>query len=331
MNKTLKNHMTYVLFASLLVANFTSCVENNADDATPRLKVDKVNINVIQTGKLSTGVSASFKLVANLGYEISSDVDWIIPNKPTGTGATDVTLSIRANETGDTRVGYLTIKSHDLSETITITQTMDPDTDDGEEVGYMYMEENFAFFEQFGGQDQLTYPDQGSTVSVRSKDEVVKVFESKGYGDYNYNGNCMYMAKHYLKMGKNNNQTGLTLLLKNIKAGKSTNIDLTFDAAPVVSVDGTGDAITLKGIDDTSIAVEKLEGPGSIGNTTSIVSGILPLSSVTSWNQWSSISVTLYGVTSKTRIAIRSTQQGLTGYHRWYLDNVKMVKAPRGN
>jgi len=331
MNKTQKNRTFHMLFALLLVAILSSCVENNADDAAPRLKVNKININVIQTGKLSTGVSASFKLVANLGYEITSDVDWITPNKPTGKGATDVTLNIKVNETGDIRVGHLTIKSHDLSEVITVTQTMDPDTDDGKEVGFTYMEEDFAFFEPYGGQDQVTYPTQGSTVSVRSKDEAVKSFDEKGYGDYNYNGNCMYMAKHYLKMGKSNYQTGLTLLLKNIKAGKSTNITLTFDATPVVSVDGTGDAITLRGIDDTSITVEKLEGPGSVGNATSTVSGILPLSSVTSWNQWASLSVTLYGVTAKTRIAIRSTQQGLTGYHRWYLDNIKMVKAPRGN
>ena len=331
MNKTLKTHSLQVLFALLLVMGFSAFVENNADDASPRLKVDKININVIQTGTLNTGVSASFKVVANLGYEITSDVDWITPNKPTGKGAVSVTLAITANETGDTRVGHLTVKSHGLTETVTVTQTMDPDTDDGESIGYVYLEEDFSFCEQFGGQDQVTYPDQGSTQAVRSHKEAVQYFEDHGYEEFNYDGSCMYMAKHYLKMGKKNQQNGLTIQLQNIKPGKSTSITLTFDAAPVVSVDGTGDGLTLRGIDDTSVNIEKLEGPGSINDATSTVSGILSLSSVTSWNQWASQTVTLYGVTAKTKIVIRSTQQGMTDYHRWYLDNIKMVKAPRGN
>lgn len=32
------------------------------------------------------------------------------------------------------------------------------------------------------------------------------------------------------------------------------------------------------------------------------------------------------GITGETRVVIRSTQQGLSGYYRWYLDNVKMTK-----
>lgn len=53
------------------------------------------------------------------------------------------------------------------------------------------------------------------------------------------------------------------------------------------------------------------------------------MSSVTSWNQWVSMKVTLYGVSDRSQIVIRSTQFGQSGYHRWYLDNIKMVKAPR--
>ena len=53
------------------------------------------------------------------------------------------------------------------------------------------------------------------------------------------------------------------------------------------------------------------------------------MSSVTSWNQWVSMKVTLYGVTDLSQIVIRSTQFGVSGYHRCYLDNIKMVKAPR--
>ena len=38
------------------------------------------------------------------------------------------------------------------------------------------------------------------------------------------------------------------------------------------------------------------------------------------------MSVKLYGVTADTRIAIRSTQQKVTGYFRWFLDDIKMTK-----
>ena len=42
--------------------------------------------------------------------------------------------------------------------------------------------------------------------------------------------------------------------------------------------------------------------------------------------EWTPMSVKLYGITGETRVVIRSTQQGLSGYYRWYLDNVKMTK-----
>ena len=62
------------------------------------------------------------------------------------------------------------------------------------------------------------------------------------------------MAKHYFKMGKNNQQNGLAIDMgKYIQKGKSSTITLTFDAAPVVSIDGTGSGITLRGIDDTAV------------------------------------------------------------------------------
>ena len=38
------------------------------------------------------------------------------------------------------------------------------------------------------------------------------------------------------------------------------------------------------------------------------------------------MSVKIYGITSETQIVIRSTQQGVSGYYRWYLDNIKMTK-----
>ena len=184
--------------------------------------------------------------------------------------------------------------------------------------------------EQFGGQDQVQFPDQGSTQAVRNHAAAKLKFTQMGYSEYNYGGNAFYMAKHYFKMGKKDQQNGLAIDMgKYIQKGKSSTITLTFDAAPVVSIDGTGSGITLRGIDDTAVTVEVYEGPGTVDSPSVKQSASLSMSSVSSWNQWVSMKVTLYGVTDRSRIVIRSTQFGVSGYHRWYLDNIKMVKAPR--
>ena len=85
--------------------------------------------------------------------------------------------------------------------------------------------------------------------------------------------------------------------------------------------------------DAVTVTVEIVEGPGTVnGNSDRESEAMKPDQT---W-KWTPMSVKLYGVTAATRIAIRSTQQGNPGvtagekgYFRWYLDNVKIVKAPR--
>ena len=197
-------------------------------------------------------------------------------------------------------------------------------------IDHVYLDDDLSWCEQFGGQDQVQFPDQGSTQAVRNHAAAKLKFTQMGYSEYNYGGNAFYMAKHYFKMGKNNQQNGLAIDMgKYIEKGKSSTITLAFDAAPVVSIDGTGSGMTLRGIDDTAVTVEVYEGPGTVDSPSLKQSASLSMSSVTSWNQWVSMKVTLYGVTDRSQIVIRSTQFGVSGYHRWYLDNIKMVKAPR--
>lgn len=327
MKKTFLRMLLPALLIGLLAS---SCIEDKAKDAAARLIVSKVSVEVIQTGTLSTGSKATLDILANRGYTIIPSADWLSVDKPVGKGRVTVVIDVEANDTEKARTAYLTVTSEELTETVTVTQTLDPDTDDGLEIGHVYLEDDFAWCEQFGGDDQVQFPDQSSTTPVRNESAAVAKFEEMGYSEYNYAGNAFYMAKHYFKMGKNNQQNGLAIDMgKYIEKEKSSTVTLTFDAAPVVSVNGSGSDITLRGIDDTSVTVEVYEGPGTVDGPTSKTSDALTMSSVTSWNQWVSMKVTLYGVSDRSQIVIRSTQFGQSGYHRWYLDNIKMVKAPR--
>jgi len=108
------------------------------------------------------------------------------------------------------------------------------------------------------------------------------------------------------------------------------------DALQGMQPDGDGEAVVGAVPAQTFAAgftVEIVEGPGTVnGNSDRESEAMKPDQT---W-KWTPMSVKLYGVTAATRIAIRSTQQGNPGvtagekgYFRWYLDNVKIVKAPR--
>lgn len=125
-----------LLFLMGCVFLLPSCIEDKAEDAAHRLVVSKVDVELIQTGMLNTGSKASFDVLANRGYVITSDAEWLDVDKPTGKGRVSVTLEAKPNETAGERTGHLTVTSGKLSERVTVTQTLDPDPDDGNPVGY---------------------------------------------------------------------------------------------------------------------------------------------------------------------------------------------------
>ena len=135
--------------------------------------------------------------------------------------------------------------------------------------------------------------------------------------DFNPDVRTIYACSDYLKMGAGDKQTGIILPALAIPEGQATDIELTFVAASNIGGDGTGkpDAVT--------VTVAILEGPGSINGDQGKESE--PMTPGEHW-EWTPMSVKLYGITGETRVVIRSTQQGLSGYYRWYLDNVKMTK-----
>lgn len=321
-------HTACIICCAVLLS-FAACSdENTAEDAAPRLTVNKTQLTVIKTGRLDAGSRASIEILANLGYEIQVDKDWIKPAKTSGRGIETIIINVDENDSGEIRVGHINVKSEDLTETITVTQTMDPSSDDGNNIGYIYLNEDFAWLPQYGGMDQVANPANSTTIPLTNAAAATARtrFKNSGYEDFNTAGSCFYLAHNYVKMGKTNQQTGFAFTLQQVAAGKSSNMKLSFDVAPNITTKVVDGQTVPNNIDAVEITVEILSGPGTINNSSAKKSSSMKLSNITSWGQWEHMEVELYGVRSTSKVVIRSTQQGTTGVFRWFLDNVKLEK-----
>jgi hypothetical protein len=314
-----KKSLLYALCFIAMSMGICACSkEDSAKDAAPRLKVDKVHITVIQTGRLSSGSRASLNILANLGYEITCDVPWINPDKPTGKGITDVVLNVDENITGDDRTGHLTVSTQGLSEVVTVTQTMDPDTDDGQDIGFVYFEDDMSWCEQFGGVDEIEDQATGSTIPITGAAPKAE-FTARGYEDINPGGSCFYLGKHYFKMGKTNYQTGIRRSIPDIANGKTTNVRLTFSATPVRTGGGNFDKV---------FVVIEIEGPGTVGAGSKKMSDPINIQIPDGgvW-YWVDKSIDLYGVSPQTKIVLKTQMSGgEAGTFRWCLSSIKFEK-----
>ena len=139
----------------LCFIGFSSCgVDDTAEDAVPRLKVDQNRVELIRTGTLSSGAAATLTITANKGYAVTSDAEWLSVDRPTGKGAVSVNILAQENESGAVRKGLLTVTSaSNLSETITVIQNLEEDRDDHMPVGHVYFQDDFTWC--VGGTDDV--------------------------------------------------------------------------------------------------------------------------------------------------------------------------------
>ena len=300
---------------------FSACSKgDNTKNPSPRLKVDKIQLSVIQTGRLSSGSKPTLTVLANLGYEISSDVSWISVDKPTGRGETDVVLNIEENTTGDVRTGHLTITSKELQEKVTVIQTMDMDTDDGQDVGFVYLEDDFSWCEPFGGEDEIEKQETGTTINANTVTTAKTALNSRGYEDINAGANCFYLGKHYFKMGKTNYQTGLRINgIPNLEDGKTTNVRLKFNATPIRTGSGNYDKVPI---------IVQVEGPGTVNGGSKKTSDEISIQipDAGTW-YWVERSVELFGIEAQSKIILKTSKTGSeTGTFRWSLNDIKIEK-----
>lgn len=319
MKYKLGSFWSVIFLASCLL--FSACSkEDNASNAAARLQVSKSQVSVIQSGRLLSGSKATINILANLGYQISSDVDWVKVDKPTGKGRTDVILEVEENTSGDIREGYLLVSSKELEERVKIVQTMELDTDDGQSIGFVYVQDDFSWCEEFGGVDEIENQATGTTINANTVAGAKSALNSRGYEDINSGGNCFYLGKHYFKMGKTNYQTGVRLnKVPNLEKGKTTNAKLSFNATPIRTASGNYDNIQV---------VVEIEGPGSVGAGSKKTSGEINIQNANGgpWH-WVAQSIELYGIEERTKITLKTTKSGSeTGTFRWSLNDIKIEK-----
>ena len=247
--------------------------------------------------------------------------DWLSIEPASGeAGETEVTLLVDENTSGAPREGAVKITTslNGLEAAVRIDQNAKNSLydDDGEKIGHIYYSENFDWITEYGGNDCVGGHTQSGAKNIYTTDDALQKFNEAGLTDFNPDKRTIYACSDYLKMGAGDKQTGIILPVLTIPEGQATDIELTFVAASNIGGDGTGtpDAVT--------VTAAILKGPGSIGDQQKESE---PMTPGEHW-EWTPMSVKIYGITGETQIVIRSTQQGVSGYYRWYLDDIKMTK-----
>lgn len=313
---------------ALCFVGFSSCgVDDTAEDAVPRLKVDQNRVELIRTGTLSSGATATLTIAANKGYNVTSDAEWLSVDKPTGRGAVNVSILAEKNESGAVRKGLLTITSgSNLSETITVVQNLEEDRDDHMPVGHIYFNDDFAWC--VGGTDDVGSQTIGDARNIYTWNYEANGFTSSLptfqslYEDLNSNAKTVYTMNGYIKFDKTNTITAIAIRNLGIAAEKSTNVKVSFRCARYNT--------------DKTTVVVAIEGEGSIDGGsqagTRIVSA--PVAMSADKLTWSDVSVNIRGISSKTKIIIGEqtyVKDGInnSGTFRWYMDDLKVERIER--
>ena len=314
------------LLAGMAVALVaTSCgVDDNAEDALPRLTVDKNRVEVTKNGLTGNGDVATLQVTANKGYTITSDAEWLTVDKAEGVGSQVVKIQATENESGEEREGTLTVTTvGNLTEHILVYQNLEEAKDDGNPVGYQYFAEDFAWC--LGGSDAVTDKAAGNARNIYTWDFAGNGFVSPldqykaTFDDLNSNAKTCYVMEGYLKFDKTNTITAIAIRNNGITPGYTVNVAVKFKCAR-------------HGTDKCNIVVG-IEGDGNIAGATEatvdgvsrLVSAPVPMSENS--YEWTEVTVNITGATSETRIILGDqtyVKDGVnnSGTFRWYLDDL---------
>ena len=320
------------LFAGMTLALMaTSCgVENKAEDALPRLTVDKNRVEVTKNGLTANGDVATVQVVANKGFTVTSDAEWLKVGADDSTGIASKAVKINAdyNDSGEIREATLTVTSvGNLVEHIVVVQNLEEAKDDGNPVGYQYFFDDFSW--ALGGSDAVKDKAAGNARNIYTWDFAGNGFVNPKpqydatYDDINSNAKTCYVMEGYLKFDKTNTITAIAIRNNGITPGYTVNVAVKFKCAR-------------HGTDKCNIVVA-IEGDGNIeGATEATVDGVsrlvsAPVGMTENSYEWSNVTVNISGATSATRIIIGDqtlVKDGVNnqGTFRWYLDDLTVER-----
>lgn len=280
-----------------------------------------------------TGEENIFDINAVEGWTVSSKPAWATCSPMSGNaGDTRMTVTATVNSTGAAREGdIILISAHGVEKVLKLKQEnklkLIPDN---KPVGYVYFSEPFDWAHTFALANPTVCQDQvasvggqnNKTTGIYGNTDCMTNFSQKLI-DFNTDGHCIYVADGYLKLGRKNNQGGVTI--KNgldIEDGKKANVIVSFDIAD--------------NWDDETTIVLEISGDGTIvdGQSATLSKIFAPIKNTDSSKPWQwtrNHQVKIEGATANTKITIRSSQKGISGYYRWFLDNIKVTRTTTNN
>lgn len=280
-----------------------------------------------------TGEENIFDINAVEGWTVSSKPAWATCSPMSGNaGDTRMTVTATANSTGAAREGdIILISAHGVEKVLKLKQEnklkLIPDN---KPVGYVYFSEPFDWAHTFALANPTVCQDQvasvggqnNKTTGIYGNTDCMTNFSQKLI-DFNTGGHCIYVADGYLKLGRKNNQGGVTIKDNlDIEDGKKANVIVSFDIAD--------------NWDDETTIVLEISGDGTIvdGQSATLSKIFAPTKNTDSSKPWQwtrNHQVKIEGATANTKITIRSSQKGIGGYYRWFLDNIKVTRTTTNN
>ena len=280
-----------------------------------------------------TGEENIFDINAVESWTVSSKPAWATCSPMSGNaGDTRMTVTATANSTGAAREGdIILISAHGVEKVLKLKQEnklkLIPDN---KPVGYVYFSEPFDWAHTFALANPTVCQDQvasvggqnNKTTGIYGNTDCMTNFSQKLI-DFNTGGHCIYVADGYLKLGRKNNQGGVTIKDGlDIEDGKKANVIVSFDIAD--------------NWDDETTVVLEISGDGTIvdGQSATLSKIFAPTKNTDSSKPWQwtrNHQVKIEGATANTKITIRSSQKGIGGYYRWFLDNIKVTRTTTNN
>lgn len=286
--------------------------------------------------------SITVKIQSNVEVSYETADSWIqveaVPETKGLVEWTEYIVSYQANELPDPRTGVVRFfneeeKVETLFTLVQAGKEPEPEYPEG-----VFFQDDFEWLEPYiqgwiaanpddadkldpvGAGDQATHAQPNvwnvSELAATAGAEL----EKRGYADLNKDAKTLYMQKNYFKMGATNKHTGLQLPA--IKFGASpVDAELSFDWCAHMTGKGV--------IDNVTITVEIVEGPGTLADTGTQVSAELSTTQEKGKLEWQHAKVKLVGVTDDTRIQIHPThyKDGAgASQQRWHLDNIKVAE-----